>query len=79
MSKKSGKNSDGSRRGKIIINAKKSTVTRIRLAGPTTLDEGRELAAELNGVIARFNTLYFKRPDGTEILPKITSKTEMDD
>jgi hypothetical protein len=78
MGKKQSKESAPSRKDKIIINAKRGTVTRLRLSGPTTLPEGRDLAAKLNSIIARYNTLFFKRPDGSEILPKISARTTTD-
>jgi hypothetical protein len=50
--------------------------TKLRLSGPTTLAEGRDLAAELNAVVATFNTLYFMAPDGTLQTPRISVKTD---
>ena len=80
MSKGPGKERGMAKGNKIVIRAKrgKPTMVRVRLEGPTTLEEGRTLAAKLNAIIAQFNTLYFKRKDGTEILPKITATTETD-
>jgi len=62
-------------RHKIIIRPKRSTTLRLKLSGPTTLPEGRELAAKINGVVAHYNTLFWKTPEGKEILPKISART----
>jgi hypothetical protein len=78
MSKKPGKDTSASRTDRVIIRAKRGTVTRLKLVGPTTLQEGRALAARVNSIIAHSNTLYFKTPAGEEILPKISSRTERD-
>lgn len=63
-------------RGKIIIRPKRSTTLRLKLTGPTTLPEGRELAAKINSVVAHYNTLFWKTKEGKEILPKISARTE---
>jgi hypothetical protein len=61
--------------GTIIIAPGARSMIRLRLSGPTTNKEGRDLAAALNAVISKFNTLFFKDDDGNEILPKITANT----
>ena len=63
------------RDSKVIIKAKTAYTVKIRLAGPATSDEGTELAADLNAVIAKYNTLYFKNPDGTMQTPRIKAVT----
>lgn len=59
----------------IILKAKTGTTTTLTLQGPTTLEEGREFAAQLNELIARYNTLWFINPDGTKKDLKITATT----
>ena len=60
---------------KVIIREKTPYTLNLRLAGPTTFDEGTEFGAALNALIAQYNTLYFKNPDGTMQTPRIKAAT----
>ena len=63
------------RPGAIVIKERKALTTKITLQGPTTEDEGRDLAAALNAVIATYNTKWFLNPDGSRIEPRIVAQT----
>jgi hypothetical protein len=65
----------GKRDRKVVIRARTAYTLKLQLIGPATLDESTELAAKLNGLIATYNTLYFKNPDGTMQTPRIKAVT----
>lgn len=60
---------------KIILKEQTAETITLKLKGPTTFDEGKTLAAELNAVIASYNTLYFMNEDGSLQDPRISAKT----
>jgi hypothetical protein len=60
---------------KVVIREQTPYTLKLRLNGPASLNESTVLAATLNGVIAKFNTLYFKNPDGTMRTPRIKAVT----
>ena len=61
---------------RVIIRPQARTTATLKLKGPATLDQSRDLAAELNALVARFNTLFFMDPDGTLAEPRISADTE---
>jgi hypothetical protein len=75
MARKKPQPRSGKRDNKVIIKEKTAYTLKLRLAGPTTFDEGTELGAALNALIAQYNTLYFKNPDGTMQNPRIKAVT----
>ena len=62
---------------KIVVNDLEGGETTIELllTGPATFEEGTALAVEINTVIARFNTLYFKDEHGDMLEPRIAAET----
>jgi hypothetical protein len=63
------------RAGAIVIREKKALTAKITLQGPTSEDQGRNLAAALNAVIATYNTKWFLNPDGSKVEPRIVAQT----
>jgi hypothetical protein len=75
MAKKDSTKLGKPRAGAIVIREKKALTARITVHGPTTEDQGRDLAAALNAVIATYNTKWFLNSDGSKIEPRIVAQT----
>jgi hypothetical protein len=65
----------GNQPRKVVIRAGARTTATLKLKGPATLDQARDLAAELNALVAKYNTLFFMDPNGGLAEPRISSDT----
>ena len=66
---------DISKQNIIVYKQKAPTTTTLTVKGPLSPDEGSDLAIDLNGLIAQFNTLFFLVDGQWKPGGKITAQT----